>query len=83
MHLERDPRLQKEALRLLETWLSREDLAGCHKHLRRWRELLLTKSVPEIRQCVFGADRDLLQCSPLAVAISPRERFEVLASLHG
>ena len=83
-NLAEQPELQARVLELLERWLGREDLRSSRRWLERWQEMLTSWSLAARKEHVLDQEHGqvLRQCSPLAPALTPRERWAVLKGIH-
>jgi hypothetical protein len=78
-----DPTLVGAAQARVARWL--EDGSVARRWAEGWRDLLAGSQELLRRRLVEDSElmRDLRQCSPFAGALSPRERWQVLAQANG
>jgi len=82
--LRRDPALRADCLALVTRWLAAPEHAPARGALERWRDMLAGWSDDALAAVVLDADRGqtLRQCSPLAPALTPQERWAVLRDVN-
>ena len=83
-NLRRDPALRARCLALVTRWLAAPEHAPARAPLARWRDMLAGWSDDAIAAVVLDADegQTLRQCSPLAPALTPQERWAVLRTVN-
>lgn len=83
-NLKRRPELKDACLQLAVSWKGRPDLAHARQWLEQWSEMLAQWTDDRICATVLDEiqGQALRQCSPLGPAISPRERWRILADVE-
>jgi hypothetical protein len=83
-NLRRHPERKRECIELVERWLADEDHAPARQWLDGWREMLSTWPIERVEAVVLDPDagQTLRQCSPLAPALTPQERWAALEALE-
>jgi hypothetical protein len=84
-NLERRPELREACIAVVDEWLRCEGHQASAPWLRQWREMLSEWPLQEIADLVLDpeAGQTLRQCSPLAPALTPHERWAVLEEIDG
>ncbi|MGH7859206.1 MAG: hypothetical protein ACREQY_17905 [Candidatus Binatia bacterium] len=82
--LRRHPELRQSCLALVEQWLRHEENEPSRPWLTRWREMLSSWSLDRIAETVLDPEggQTLRQCSPLAPALTPQERWAALEEVE-
>lgn len=79
-----DPHLRAECLALVEEWIDRPEQAHARPWLEEWKRMLADWPIDRIRALVLDPEggQTLRRCSPLAPALSPRERWAALDEVN-
>ena len=82
--LREQPELRQPCLALVNRWLGEPEQAPSVRWLQRWREMLESWTDDRIAEIALDekAGQTLRQCSPLGPALSPRERWRLLAEIE-
>ncbi len=82
--LRADPALKARVLALVERWLSSPEHECSRQWLEKWREMLTSWDIESMEAEVLDEERGqvLRQCSPLAPALTPQERWAVLKRIN-
>jgi hypothetical protein len=82
--LAEDPALRQRCLALVLRWRAQPEHAASAPYLDAWRDMLRTWPIERIAALVLdeGAGQAMRQCSPLAPALRPRERWSLLAEIN-
>lgn len=82
--LRETPALRAPCLALAERWLASPEQSSSRPWLHQWVEMLRDWPIEEIARIVLDPDggQTLRQCSPLGPALTPRERWAVLAEVN-
>jgi hypothetical protein len=75
------PDLRSACLDLVQRWLDTPAQSPSRPWLLQWREMLTDWSIERIERTVLDPDegQTLRQCPPLGPAVTPQERWAVLA----
>jgi hypothetical protein len=83
--LRADPGLRARCLALAERWVASPEHRASRAWLETWRDMLRDWPVDRIAEVVLDEEggQVLRQCSPLAPALTPRERWTVIRETRG
>lgn len=82
--LRKDPAVQAAVLRLLDRWLDEEAHLSSRPWLEEWRTMLTSWTFDDMEERILDVERGqvLRQCSPLAPALTPQERWSILRRVN-